>query len=399
MELVQAGITINKRDFASSLFLFFYLLAFYGVITILIPNLFFPSDIRLSIKIALNLTICISILLGSIISKRINKAAFVYCAPLILILLSFLLFAANGFFQVMLVLIMAAIFGSGILLSFQFFKDVTTAIERGRIAGIMAFLILPTVFFLELIPLNSLNYLYFPILTVTLNLGSFFAGMKMLQRRKQIVEKSKRDRVEKYFEKRVVVLYSIPWILFSIVNVTIAQAISSNVITNLPASQHISLIGLQTIGVCLGAVLAGFLTDFYGRRITLIVSLTLYGISAVAQGIFYFDALSIGYFINGTSWGLLFVLYFFVIFGDLSNNSNTLKMYAIGLFTYFFATTIGQIYQVYLPDITISSLLTCLIIFLSIIPVFIAPELMSSEFIYNLKIKRHMKSIKKYAKN
>jgi MFS family permease len=159
------------------------------------------------------------------------------------------------------------------------------------------------------------------------------------------------------------------------------------------------LIGLQAIGVNLGAIIAGFFADFSGRRITLALSLTLYGISAVLGGMFTTnETLSFMYFINGTSWGILFVLYFFVIIGDLANSENCAKMYSLGLVTYFSSVAIGLIYQGFLSSI-ISSLLTCLLIFLSIIPVLLSPELISSDFIKRIKLKRHTNAIKKLNKN
>jgi hypothetical protein len=398
MEIIRAGITINKKDFTKSFFLFFYLLAFYGIITILIPDLFFPAEIQLHVKIAVNLIICVFILLNDFIAKRINKLALTFM-PVLLICLSFTFYFMTTIVQIIAIIIMAIAFSCQIIQPFVFFRNTTTLLERGRIAGMLSLLILPIIFFLELIPLNSVNDLYFPLITLLLNVGYLLIITKGSQVTGQAVNLQNSLSGEKFFEKRVILLYLIPWIMFSIINVTLAQNISLAVISNMPEIIHISLIGLQTIGVCFGTILAGIITDFYGRRVALIASLTLYGISVVIQGIFNFGALSIGYFLNGTSWGLLFVMYFFVIFSDLSNKSNALKMFALGLFPYFIATTIGQIYQFILPDIPVSSLLTCLIIFLAIIPIFFAPELMSQDFIYNLKIKRHLKEIKKHSKN
>jgi hypothetical protein len=385
---------ISKRNLISFIFLFFYLLAFYGIMTIIIPDIFFAPDYRVIIKLAASLTICITIGLSTFFTEKINRVIFAYVEPIVVVTLSVLLYVTSGFLRLTIIFLMTVIFSNGILLFFRYFWNVTRTSERARVSGIIAFSVLPFVFLLELIPENGVNYLYFPILTVILNVGIIALISTRSKRNFQI----NHQQTARVFEKKVVILYSIPWVLFSFVNVTLAKDITINIIRQIPSSLHIFLIGLQAIGVNAGAILAGFLADYYGRRITLAVSLTLYGTSSVIAGIVWSEsAFSAMYFINGLAWGILFVLYFFVVFGDLSNVENSAKMYSIGLVTYFLSLAIGDIYQALLPSI-ISSLLTCLLLFLSIVPIFIAPELLSSNLREKAKLAKYVERVKKLQK-
>ena len=197
-------------------------------------------------------------------------------------------------------------------------------------------------------------------------------------------------------KKKIVFLYLVPWLLFSIINVTLAKNNSTYIFEQTSASFYVFLVALQAIGVCFGAIIAGFVADLFGRRIALAITLSLYGTSAALGGIFANpQVFSVMYFINGMSWGILFVMYIFVVWGDLANKDNCSKMYSLGVLTYFLSLGLGAfIPQIFLPFGT-SSLLICLIIFLSILPIFLSPELVRSDFIERIRLKRHINALSK----
>ena len=106
------------------------------------------------------------------------------------------------------------------------------------------------------------------------------------------------------------------------------------------------------------------------------------------------------FFAEGLSWGILLTLYIFVIWGDLSNKENYTRLYAIGLIVILhcsrdsnrFSTLISQI-----PPVA-SAFIGCTIIFLSNVPIALAPELQSSDFLERIRLKMHIKAAKKVAK-
>lgn len=74
-------------------------------------------------------------------------------------------------------------------------------------------------------------------------------------------------------------------------------------------------------------------------------------------------------------------------------------MYSIGLITFYLATFIGflptAIAQVALMP---SALIGCTLIFLSNIPIALAPELLSSDFQERTRLKLHINAVKKINK-
>ncbi|MCW4030132.1 MAG: hypothetical protein NWE92_10865 [Candidatus Bathyarchaeota archaeon] len=386
---LKIGITITWKNFVACTFMFFYVLASYYAFTVLVPNLFISPENRIIATITLTFDVVISLLVGSFFIEKINKIYLAYFASSIMIISTALFCVGSEVLSFIIAGLTAAVIGVSILSFFKSFKDVTSLINRGRIAGLTAFIVLPFVFLLDLFPKTV--FYFFGLISI-LSLGLFICTV--LNKNQQTINQQN-NRV--YFEKRTIALYLTPWILFSIVNATLAKIISIDVMKTGTPEFHIFLVGLQALGVSIGTLIAGVLADFSGRRTTLAISLTIYGLSAVIGGMLSGQIMLSGmYFLNGLSWGILFVIYILVIFGDLSHNENAGKLYALGLVPYLTAAGIGVIYQPALPlSLQTISLLTCFIIFLSVIPIFLSPELMSHELLEKYRLQEHLEKVKK----
>ncbi|MBT0160199.1 MFS transporter [Candidatus Bathyarchaeota archaeon A05DMB-2] len=234
------------------------------------------------------------------------------------------------------------------------------------------------------------------MLSIILSLG--ILTVTLLRPEKAMLT-AKKDATRYYFEKRTVLLYTIPWVLFSLNNATLAKNISLNISQQVPSSLYLFLTVLQTIGVIFGALSGGVIADFFGRRSSLAFSLTLYGISSALAGIANInEILYLVYIANGLSWGILFIMYTFIVWGDLASKENCAKMYSIGLIIFYLATSVGLLMQMSQISLTVSALVSCLLIFLSNIPIVLAPELLSLNFREKIKLKLHIKAVKKISK-
>jgi len=256
---------------------------------------------------------------------------------------------------------------------------------------------LPIYFFVSVMAASSQDFLGTTIIAIVISLGGLAA---MLLRPKKVILSQVKGEKGNYPEKRTVILYSIPWILFSLVNATFSRNISIDTSPAISSSLYTSLLLVQLIGALFGALIAGFIADFVGRRLALALSVTLYGISLAFSG-FIQDAMAF-YFIfaaEGLGWGILLMLYSFVVWGDLANKKNRAKMYSIGLVTFYLTAAIGilptPISQI---PISVSALIGCSLIFLSNVPIALAPELLSVDFRERIRLKMHMKAVKKINK-
>ena len=257
MSMWKYGIAISRSNFTRVVFLFLYIFAAYYILMIL-SNFFTGPNYQLIVIPALNFEVAFSILLSSFIVKKNNKRI-VYLIPVAITIMSLFLFIVSEPIEVFILFSIAALLGAGLIGFFNFFQEVTCNIERARIAGITAFIALPLIFLLQVFG-ESTNALAFFILLIVFSLG---ISMLLFFKRKPI---NNFNKPETFFEKRVVILYALPWVIFSIINVTLAKNTSAYILAQTSPSLHLFLLALQVIGVCFGAVMGGFLADFIGRR-------------------------------------------------------------------------------------------------------------------------------------
>ncbi len=336
MSLLKSGMEISKRKLIFLVYSFFYMFIFYNILVLL------ADRYGLIATAALNFEICIGILVSSFLVKKINDVTFCYITAFIAAIVSFFIFTTNGPFQLIFIFLIAPFFSVGLLVFFKYFQQITVPTERARVAEVIALAVLPFVFILSTVPISNVNAPYFILFIAMLSLGLFL--FIFLRTKVNNVEDKK--QVQNCFEKKIVFLYLVPWLLFSIINVTLAKNNSTYIFDQTSASFYMFLVALQVIGVCFGAIIAGFVADFFGRRIALAVTLSLYGASSALGGIFANpQVFSVMYFINGMSWGILFVMYIFVVWGDLANKDNCAKMYSLGVITYFLSAGNRRVYS------------------------------------------------------
>jgi len=305
----------------------------------------------------------------------------------------FLFFVSYNVFRIIFILAFGIFLSIGQLAFLTYFWNLTMPEERGRIGGIIGFVSFLLYFIVGPLVAGNLDFLGITMLSIILSLGPLTV---ILLRPEKAVLTIKKDEKGNYPEKRTLLSYSIPWVLFSLNNVTLAKGISLNISQLVPSSLYLSLTFLQTIGVLFGTLSGGVIADFFGRRVSLAFSLTLYGISSALAGLANIkEILYLVYIVNGLSWGVLLIMYTFVVWGDLANKENCTKIYSIGLITFYLTTGLGLLMQTSQISLTLSSLASCLLIFLSNIPISLAPELLPSDFRERIKLKLHMSAVKK----
>jgi MFS family permease len=392
---LTTGFQLSRRNFLAIIILFSSLFTWYFSYPLSVLRHITGSSVE-SYEIAyatFNFIIVITLLLSNFFIHKFNKLDVIYSCSVATFTVSLLVLITSSMFLKLIV-----IFVTGILFSvcqlafFVFFWSITKSEERGRVSGFTAFVALLSAYTISgIMEVSNFN--------VTVILGAALSLMPL----SIILLKPKMDKLKvvsgergNYPERRTILLYSIPWVLFSLVNSTLSKNISFS-ISQQTMSVYVFLIVLQLFGALIGTLSGGIIADFFGRRISLAFSLTLYGISSALSGVVNnYVLFCIIYAANGLSWGILLNLYSFVIWGDMSNKENSAKMYTIGLVIYYLTMGIGflptQISQI---SLAVSALASCFLIFLSNIPVVVAPELLSSDFREKIKLKLHMKAVKK----
>lgn len=342
-----------------------------------------------------NLVIAVTVMLSGFFIHRFNKLRAIYACSIALSITTPLLFISNVVLRSIIIFVEGVFFSMIQLLSFTYFWNLTVSEERGRIAGLAGFFYLPL---FQIPGLMAQSFDFSGALMVSIILGLAPLTAKLLKPQKNASLTPKKDEKSYNPEKRTILLYSVPWILFSLINVTLSRNISLNISQSISSSLYVFLLLSQGIGASIGALGGGIIADFFGRRLSLSLGLTLFGISSTLVGFIQnYELLCFVYVVNGLNWGILWVLYGSVVWGDLANEESYTKRYSLGLTIYYLTTSVGffltqQISQI--PLIT-SAIASAVLIFLSNMPLILAPELLSSDFRERIKLRFHMSAVRK----
>jgi MFS family permease len=163
-----------------------------------------------------------------------------------------------------------------------------------------------------------------------------------------------------------------------------------------PATYFLFVIS-QNVGATVGTLLGGIVSDWVGRRLTLMFGLTLYGICTAFSAfstitvIVYCSSL-----LSGVSWGIFLVLYFLVVWGDLATGKPRFSFYLSG-FPFFLVTGLGYLVTPLMLGFSLESvvLTSIFLILLSNIPLILARELLPESTRREMELKRFLEWVKK----
>lgn len=277
----------------------------------------------------------------------------------------------------MITSILGFLFGLGSLSYLTWFCSITEVMDRGRVGGTIVFvtLIVFPIFFSFVSSLSLFEGL------ITCSLFSVSAlviiGLKPHETRK--LTYSPNDIVINSHGLGALILYTIPWIAFCLINSTFSKIPLSVYALEFSEALQYGRV-LEYIAACLGAFIAGVLCDRVGRRIILSMGLVSYG-SAAAVSFFAKVSKPIiltHFTITGFSWGVFLVVYYLVLWGDLASKNNRGILYAVGLTPFYFLTGLGYLIFPIVSQVPpfIAASISCIIIFLCNVPLLLAPEVL-----------------------
>ena len=199
--------------------------------------------------------------------------------------------------------------------------------------------------------------------------------------------------------QRSFLLYVIPWVMFSLVNY-LSTPVQNNVISNQQTLATLTIIGNGIGGV--SALAAGFIMDYFGRKSATIVGFALLGLSFSLLGIFPTELSSwyVYMILDGLTWGVLIVVFVVTIWGDLSQNSSSDTIYALGVLPFFISRFLqialgNSIANNILPNTLFSFI--AFFLFLAVLPLVYAPETLPDKIIKDRELKGYIENAKKKA--
>jgi MFS family permease len=295
--------------------------------------------------------------------------------------------------NVLLAFFLGVSIGIGLPSCLSYFADSTCIENRGFVGGItwsgVGFTVLLFAFLM-----NALGLWEAIVMLTTWRLSGGFSFLFLnRQHRKLGVQKS-----PSYLElvrKREVLLYLFPWVMFSIINFAEVP-----ILERVFGAEFFTFVGLvECAFIGIFAVVGGIIADVIGRKRVVITGFIMLGIEYAALSIFSDSPITLYLFLtfDGITWGFFFSVFFMAIWGDIGENYEKEKYYALGGLPYLLASFLSILIKPYVSVIspTAAFSFASFFLFLAVVPLMYAPETLPEQKIRERELRDYIEKAKR----
>ena len=284
-------------------------------------------------------------------------------------------------------------FGLGLPICMANFADITKEENRAQFGAIVILSMFLGMFAFRFMMPSSL-FLSALVLAVWRFSGSVV--ILILGNLLENKEKKKSPSIVSLFKDRSLLLYLIPWSIFSMINY-LGWPINSKI--HGEDFVYFSVL-INNIIAGISALVAGLLADNIGRKRTLIGGFIIFGIGYAVLGINPFNIYAWYFYtlVDGIAWGIIYVIFWFTIWGDLAQEKSSEKYYALGILPYalsgFLRVTLGPFIINIVSEYAIFSF-AAFFLFLAVLPLMFAPETLPEKKLRERELKKYIEKAKK----
>jgi len=340
------------------------------------------------------LTVIVSALIGPVIVERVNRIRFLRFWVLLGVISSLLLILpiSSKYEVAILMGFWGFTFGIGFPSCLALIPTLTSVEERGRVGG-MIFCVTYAVLPLFLFAIVQLD-IFFALLMLagwrSLGLGAFLLHINM--------DDTVQPRPVSYpsiLRRGTFFLYFFPWLTFCLINYFGYQVFEQSFGKSMMA--WIGIIEF-TVG-SLFCLIGGWLMDLKGRKLVIIGGVAMLGLGYALLSLFpsVIPVQAFYMIVDGIAFGLFTVAFIFIVWGDMSDGKRGEKFYALGNIPVPIAIMISLLISPWLKTLGLSSTfsIASFFIFLAIIPIFLAPELLPERVLKKRELKGYVEKVKK----
>jgi MFS family permease len=345
----------------------------------------------------------LSVIIGSVLSEKMNRFHFFYVWIIFGIIASFLpLLLQQSLLSDILIISFSFgfSFGIGMPASGAYFADCTVFENRGRSSGLiffLTFLIAPILFILigdNVIVFSAISLVWRAVVLVM-----FF----VFKPKKVKIEQRKHCSFLSVIRNKPFLLYMVPWLMFCLVDRL--ERVYLEAIFEPWFFEFFVVLVAPFVGLIFSLV-GGLIADFIGRKRVIVTGFIAIGVEYALLGLAPTLLVSwYGYaFIDGIAWGVFMVIFILLLWGDLSQDcSSREKYYAIGSIPFFFAELVGIFFRPFMQGIPKESAyaafsLASFFLFIAVVPLMYAPETMPQKNIEQRRLKGYIEQAKKVSK-
>jgi MFS family permease len=372
----------------------FYLIVYIWFLT--------PTPIQYADELSMifYVSVLVSMLIGPIIAEKFNRMRFLLfwiILGIISALLPVVLGPTLGKSEVAFLLAFWGVaFGIGFPTCLAFLPSLTRIEKRGRASGAIfcSTYIILLIFF---IGIRNLGFFSQSLVLAGWRGLAFvsifiYAGVEVAGQLKAV----------SYFSvlrRKTFLLYFLPWLAFAIVNYFEVQVLAGEEF--LGASLDVIVGAMEFSLGAIFCLVSGWLMDLRGRRWTIILGLVTLGLGYALLSFFPLNSIVLTfYFItDSVAFGIFTVAFISVVWGDISNGERGEKFYALGTIPILVALALSTLLSSSLESVSKNTAfsLASFFLFLAVIPIFFAPELLPEKVVKEREIRKYAEEAKKIA--
>jgi MFS family permease len=283
--------------------------------------------------------------------------------------------------------------GLGFPSCLAYFGDYSIEENRGSLAGVTFFASGVCILLIGLVLNFSTLVVGALILAAWRGTGLF---LFLLMRSKQ--DYRKENAIEVSYQSilldRSFLLYLVPWIMFCLINF-----LEAPVVDLFLGKDFTSFIPITEYGIGgFVALIGGIFADSVGRKRLVILGFILLGIGYAMLGLFSEIVLSWYLYIilDGVAWGIFSLMFYLVIWAELSRDKTKEKYYLIGTFPFLISSYIQILFIPYARLIPVSAAfsLASFFLFLAVLPLVYAPETLTQKKIELRRLRKYVDKAK-----
>jgi len=330
---------------------------------------------------------------GSLLSNKLATLRFFYFWVLLGVLSSLLPIWFNGTNIIntsIISLFLGFSFGLGMPQLLASFADRTSVENRGRSAGII-FLAINLVSPIFIVLIETFDLTRISIISAVWR-GFALILFFYFRTPTRTVEIRKPLSFSSVFQDKAFLLYFVAWLLFCSVDNFEKLVVGGF----LEAEFYSSMLMVEAVIGSVFGLVGGWLCDLIGRKRVVIYGFATLGLAYAIISIVPTTISWYLYFvIDGVSFGMLWVAFFFVLWGDLSEHGRREMYYAIGGIPYFLTPLIRVIIApfVMLPAYFAFSLAS-FFLFVAVLPLLYAPETLPEKKIELRQLRKYVEKAK-----
>jgi MFS family permease len=283
--------------------------------------------------------------------------------------------------------------GLGLPSSLAYFADTTAVENRGTYGGItwstVGFGILA--FALALTSMDLLTTFLALVIWRVAGLLLFFILARL---RGKLELPSSKPRYGAILRRRDVVLYLLPWLMFSLINFTEAPILGK------VFGDSLELIGVVEFAITgIFATVGGMMGDLVGRKRVVIAGFVILGFEYAILSLF--SSFSASWYIytlfDGIAWGLFASVFFMTLWGDLAETNQKEKFYVLGGLPYLLAGFLPVLVKPFLERIETATAfsIASFFLFVAVLPLIYAPETLPEKKIKERELRDYVEKAKK----